>query len=54
MRGCVCGDAGTIGAPDFVTVFLVELEEIDVQWLCAHGRCLRRVFTIDIEVGRGQ
>jgi hypothetical protein len=51
MPCCVCGDPWTLEAIDYVTVQLAEPDQGAVQWLGAHATCLRRVFTVQVEVG---
>jgi hypothetical protein len=51
MPCCVCGDPWTLDAPDYVTVVLQEPHDGMTQWLGAHANCLRRVFTIEVNVG---
>jgi hypothetical protein len=54
MPCCVCGDPWTLNSTDYVTVTLEEPNDGTVQWLGAHAACLRRVFTIHVEVGDSQ
>jgi hypothetical protein len=51
MPCCVCGDPGTLDSADYVTVVLREPDDGMTQDLGAHAACLRRVFTIQVEVG---
>lgn len=51
MPCCVCNDPWTLDSPDYVTVTLQEPNDGMTQWLGAHARCLRRVFTIQVDVG---
>ena len=51
MPCCVCGDPWTLDSPDYVTVTLKEPNDGTIQWLGAHAACLRRVFTIQVDVG---
>jgi len=51
MPCCVCGDPWTLESTDYVTVQLHEPAGGTTQHLGAHAACLRRVFTLHVEVG---
>lgn len=51
MPCCVCGDPWTLESTDYVTVVLQEPDDGMTQYLGAHTGCLRRAFTIQVEVG---
>ncbi|MFN8074581.1 MAG: hypothetical protein U0Q15_04055 [Kineosporiaceae bacterium] len=52
---CVCGDPAAPAAWDYVRVFLEEPDGADgrsggLQALGAHASCLRRVFSVEVEL----
>jgi hypothetical protein len=52
MPCCVCDDPWTLDSTDYVTVVPQEPDGGMTQYLEAHATFLRRVFTVQVEVGQ--